>query len=466
MVFSDPLFLFFFLPISLLTLSWLRGNIFLITLFVLSLVFYFWGSQSIILVLIFYAVFNWLISFYVHKKTILISGLMINFSILFVFKYLGFVSFNVEQVAGIVFPNAAKNIILPIGISFYAFQSASYLIDVYRGDVRPSRNPLLYFAYLCFFPQLIAGPIIRYTDVYADYIKPKRSINNAYEGSLRFIHGIGKKVIVADTCGRLADIVFSLPQDQMTFATAWLGALAYSLQIYFDFSGYSDMAIGIGLIIGIRFKENFDRPYSASTVTEFWRRWHISLSSWFKDYLYIPLGGNRGSKWSVYRNLVIVFLVTGIWHGAAWTFILWGIMHGILLIIERLLFGRSVLEITSSLFRVFYLLPMIILSWVLFRSESVPQFIYFTQHMFNPVGLDLSLAAPLRQSMTWITVALLIFSSLVFIIPRNLTARKWIHNNGTLGQEFLKASYGIIVILMSVMLILVSDYSPFLYFQF
>ena len=324
MVFSDPIFLFFFLPVSILFLCWTKGKLFLSLVFLFSLIFYFWGPQFIICVLVFYAIFNWLISFHCHRKPVLILGLLVNFSILFFYKYLGFAAVNIESSFGVILPASIKTIALPIGISFYAFQSASYLVDIYREDVKPSRNPLLFFAYLSFFPQLIAGPIIRYSDVYKDYLIPQRSVDNVYQGSLRFIHGLGKKVILADTCGRIADIAFQLPAEEMTFASAWIGTIAYTLQIYFDFSGYSDMAIGIGLILGIRFKENFDRPYSAATITEFWRRWHISLSSWFRDYLYIPLGGNRGGKLFTYRNLIIVFIVTGVWHGAAWTFILWG----------------------------------------------------------------------------------------------------------------------------------------------
>ena len=319
---------------------------------------------------------------------------------------------------------------------------------------------------ISFFPQLIAGPIIRYSDVYKDYLIPQRSVDNVYQGSLRFIHGLGKKVILADTCGRIADIAFQLPAEEMTFASAWIGTIAYTLQIYFDFSGYSDMAIGIGLILGIRFKENFDRPYSAATITEFWRRWHISLSSWFRDYLYIPLGGNRGGKLFTYRNLIIVFIVTGVWHGAAWTFILWGMLHGIFLLIEKLLLGKDINKITSMTMRFVYLLPVVMVSWVLFRANSVQQFFDFMNHMFNPTKLDFSISSTLSQSMTWVTVALLIGSNLVFILPRAFTARKWIHTNGTLRSEAVKAAYGIVILVISSLLVLVSDYSPFLYFQF
>ncbi len=464
MVFSDPAFLFLFLPIVLALLLLAKRNVFLALLFIFSIWFYFWTAQEITFVLLFYAIFNWLISFYLQRKPVLIFALLVNFSILFVFKYLGFFAQNIEAVSKIEFSDSIMGIALPIGISFYAFQSASYCIDVYRKEVVPNKNPLLYFSYLCFFPQLIAGPIIRYSDVFKDFLEPARSVTSVYNGSLRFLHGLGKKVIVADTCGLIADQAFSVPAQELTFASAWIGTLAYTLQIYFDFSGYSDMAIGIGLILGIRFKENFRRPYSSSTITEFWRRWHISLSSWFRDYLYIPLGGNRGGVFNTYRNLALVFLITGVWHGANWTFILWGIMHGTLLISERLILKNKQTE--SIPLRVFYVIPIVMVSWVLFRADSVSQFKNFISHMFLFEGFDITLHSQILSSMTWISWALLALGSIVFILPRKFIVENWMLKAQGGEIEGVKMAYGILLMLVLGVLVLNSNYSPFLYFQF
>ena len=293
----------------------------------------------------------------------------------------------------------ATGIVLPIGISFYTFQGLSYVIDVWRGTLpKPERNPILFAAYLAFFPQLIAGPIVRFGDVVADFHAPKLSADMFAAGAARFLVGLAKKVLVADLVAPIADAAFDQSGDSLTFAGAWIGSLAYTIQIYFDFSGYSDMAIGMCLMFGIRIPENFAHPYASRTITEFWRRWHISLSTWFRDYLYIPLGGNRAGAGRTYLNLVIVFLATGLWHGAAWTFVLWGLYHGAFLAAERALLGHRARDIPLFWPRLAYSLPVIVVGWALFRSTDLPGFLQHFEAMVSPFAemawTPLSMGAP------------------------------------------------------------------------
>lgn len=343
MVFSSVLFLFYFFPVVLfcyfIAPKELRNAILLLA----SLLFYAWGEPKFIAVLLLSILINYLAGICIHisqgtvlAKLSLTVSLLANLGILGFYKYANFGVGIVNRVMGRIpawqaIP--AVSVALPIGLSFFTFQGLSYVIDVYRGVAPVQKNPLYIALYISLFPQLVAGPIVRYTDIQREIGERKSSLDDIAQGAERFILGLSKKVMIADVLAAVSDSIFSTPVDGLDWPVAWLGAVCYTLQIFFDFSGYSDMAIGIGRIFGFHFLENFNLPYISTSVTEFWRRWHISLSRWFRDYLYIPLGGNR--RGNVYVNLLIVFICTGLWHGAAFTFLFWGLWHGFFLIAER-----------------------------------------------------------------------------------------------------------------------------------
>lgn len=353
---------------------------------------------------------------------------------------------------------------LPIGISFFTFHHLSYVIDVHRGVREPMRSPLMFVAYIAMFPQLVAGPIVRYHEI-ADQLRESERdrLADFTEGFPRFIWGLAKKVVIADSLAPLADAAFA--SSDPTTTTAWIGALAYAGQIYFDFSGYSDMAIGLGLMFGLRLPENFARPYSAISVTDFWRRWHQSLSRWFRDYLYVPLGGNRGGTFATYRNLSIVFLTTGLWHGAAWTFILWGAYHGLLLIIERATgLGRSTRYAVPRRALTFFL---VVLGWVLFRAESLPAAGRMFEAMLLPTqGWSLSPELALLMSGHRVALLLLVVAS-VFLSGAWVTGRvidgeqpvRPLVRRSVRGLALIVAPYAALVAVAG-------TFSPFLYFQF
>ncbi len=347
MVFSSNLFLFVFLPVFLggllLTPARFRNGFILLS----SLVFYAAGSGELLWILLFSIFWNFVIARFIARKPtkpVLALGITVNLALIVYYKYGNFFWKELaESLSGIGFSldGPAMSIALPIGISFFTFQATSYLIDVYRRTIKPADTLIGFGMYLANFPQLIAGPIVRYADV-ADRIRHRPITLEGFTGGInRFCVGIGKKVLLADPTGEIADLVFALPSDELTTPLAWLGVTAYTFQIYFDFSGYSDMAIGLGLMMGFTFPENFDQPYRSRSITEFWRRWHMTLSSWFRDYLYIPLGGNRSGRARTYFNLFMVFFFCGLWHGAAYTFVVWGMFHGILLTFERVLLNPT-----------------------------------------------------------------------------------------------------------------------------
>jgi alginate O-acetyltransferase complex protein AlgI len=374
MLFGSPVFLFAFLPLVLaLSLALprrLRNGMLLLA----SLVFYAWGEPRFVLVMVASLAGNYVFGRLVDRaaragrsaRPALALAVAFNLGLLAWFKYAGFL----WQLAGAAVPlPELEPIPLPIGISFFTFQALSYVIDVHRRDAPVQRNPLDFALYVAMFPQLIAGPIVRYRDVAVQLVQ--RTVDRAgfAEGVRRFVFGLGKKLLVADVVGLAADQVFALGPGELTTASAWLGIVCYTLQIYFDFSAYSDMAIGLGQMLGFRFLENFAHPYVSTSVTEFWRRWHISLSSWFRDYLYIPLGGNRGGRLRTYRNLLVVFFLCGLWHGASWTFVAWGLFHGAFLVLERAGLGAGLLRLPRPA-RHAYALLVVMAGWVLFRAES------------------------------------------------------------------------------------------------
>jgi alginate O-acetyltransferase complex protein AlgI len=344
MVFSSLTFLFAFLPIVLIGYYLLPKKTKIGFLLLASLVFYAWGEPLYVLLMIGSILVNWLIGLGMdksarHKKTFLIASVVLNLALLFVFKYVGLFWSTVRGLFPAPLSEKTVAIRLPIGISFFTFQIMSYVIDLYRGKTKVQKNPVKFGAYVTMFPQLIAGPIVRYVDIERQLDCPDLSIDSIADGIRQFLVGLGKKVLLANTLGMLFTELSASPAESGVLG-AWTGLFAYSFQIYFDFSGYSDMACGLGQMLGFRFMQNFNYPYIADSVTDFWRRWHISLSTWFREYVYIPLGGNRKGLKRQILNLLIVWTLTGLWHGASWNFVVWGAYYGVLLTLEKLFFGK------------------------------------------------------------------------------------------------------------------------------
>lgn len=400
MPFSSVLFLHLFLPAFLLV-YWLapraaRNGVAIGG----SLLFYAWGAPRFLPVVVGLGVVDYLVSHAIHRarqspatarraRVLLVLGIAMHLSVLAYFKY---ANFFVDQLAEVFGPIAWTKVVLSIGILFITFEEISYLCDVYRGDARPARRLSRYLLFLTLFPHSIAGPIFRWKDLEAQLAERDESVALVQSGFERFALGLAKKVLLADSIAIIADGVFAMPGEQMTPALAWLGATAYALQIYFDFSGYSDMAIGLGRMMGFRFKENFDRPYLAASFTEFWTRWHISLTSWLRDYLYVALGGNRRGPRRTLLNVLLVFLLSGLWHGAAWTFVLWGAYHGVFVCAERMLGARR--ERIPRVVQHAGTLALITVGWVFFRAASVEQAFGIVGRMFGVGAATVAPPAP------------------------------------------------------------------------
>jgi alginate O-acetyltransferase complex protein AlgI len=406
MVFSAPTFLFLFLP-AVLALVLLAPRSFRNSLLLsASLFFYTWGEADFVVVMLASIVFNYGAGLCLGgsgqgnlRRIALFLAVSGNLLLLGWFKYAGFLAENLADgllALGIsidpaVF-SAAHSVHLPIGISFFTFQALSYLIDVYRGEHPPQRNPIRLALFISLFPQLIAGPIVRYKEFAGQLSDRVVDVEGFAEGIRRFTIGLSKKLLIANTLAIPVDAIFALPPSELTTVVAWFGAICYALQIYFDFSGYSDMAIGLGRFFGFRFPENFDLPYRAASLTEFWRRWHMSLSRWFRDYRYIPLGGNRQATWRTYSNLLIVFVLCGLWHGASWNFLIWGLFHGAFLMFERAWWSERLQTISRPIAHAYCLLAVLV-AWVFFRAESLPQALNFLANMAG-VGGSKSSTAP------------------------------------------------------------------------
>jgi alginate O-acetyltransferase complex protein AlgI len=401
MVFSSLMFLLLFLPltVALYYLSQPRyRNVLLCTA---SVLFYLTGSGSQIALLLFTATVDYLIGWRIflspYKKRWLWLSVTFNLSFLAYFKYSNFLVGNCNILTDLLhLPlhiRGWKEVVLPLGISFYTFETMAYVIDIYMGRQKPARSILDYALYITLFPHLIAGPIYRFAEIDHEIDPEARSRANSVDqiflGLYIFCLGLAKKVVLANPLGKVADLCFG--QSALSGMEAWVGALSYSFQIYFDFSGYSDMAIGLGMIFGFHLPKNFDRPYTARSITEFWRRWHMTLSRWFRDYLYIPLGGNRGSRMQTFRNLLLVFLLCGLWHGASWTFVLWGLYHGALLIVERAGLGAMLERLPRPAAQAYTFL-LTIVGWVLFRAGSLPQALHYLRTMFAPRSVPTSFA--------------------------------------------------------------------------
>ncbi len=475
MVFSSTVFVFFFLPITLLgyyLIPWRGKNALLL---IVSLIFFAWSQPGYLWIILLNIAVNYLGSMLLSgagsdrvRRCWFILTIAVNLGLLFYFKYFNFTVDTFNQLTGASV--VVDEIILPIGISFFTFQGMSYTMDVFMRKVEVQRNPFKVALYIVLFPQLIAGPIVRYIDIEKEIDHRRISVDDFAEGAQRFIIGLAKKVLLANTFAVTIDAIWNNGIGQSTTAVAWVGSIAYSLQIFFDFSGYSDMAIGLGRMFGFHFLENFRLPYIAKSITDFWRRWHISLSSWFRDYVYIPLGGNRRH---VYLNIAVVFLLTGIWHGAAWQFILWGVMHGIFRLIERYCTERGwtigALDkipawIRSALAHA-YTLFVVNIGWVLFRAPNLSQGFRYISIMFGR-----SQAQTPGYSVWWYldrwTLCMLVMGILFSsIIPTKIGEALSVRLS---ARTFMVIKYiALIVLLFFTMLRIVSGtYNPFIYFQF
>ncbi|MBE6149950.1 MAG: MBOAT family protein [Firmicutes bacterium] len=457
MVFSSIPFLFFFLPIFLILYYLVPFKLKNIILLIFSLIFYAWGEPVYIVLMIFSSIVDYfngrLIEKYPNKKKIfMIFSVIVNLSLLGFFKYSNFLIDNINKLLSLNIKSL--NLSLPIGISFFTFQTMSYSIDVYRGKFKAEKNFLNFMTYVSMFPQLIAGPIVRYEDVSLELSKRKINFDNFNFGLIRFLEGLFKKVLIANSVGFIFTSITNMQYNEISVLTAWLAIFAFSFQIYFDFSGYSDMAIGIGKMLGFNYPENFNYPFIAKSITDFWRRWHMSLSSFFKDYVYIPLGGNRKNQ---FRNILIVWMLTGLWHGASWNFIIWGIYFGVLLIGEKYIFNKYLNKIPNVIKHITTIL-LIVISFYIFAFDNMNLLVSFGKILFGFSGnsfIDNTFMFYITNYLITLIIATL-FSTPIYKI----------------FKERVKVNGIIILIVYSILFILtvsflVSDtYNPFLYFRF
>ncbi len=461
MLFSSNVFLFAFLPSILLVYYLVPRKFRTPALLLWSLAFYGWGEPVYLFLMIGTILINYLFGFWIHTrqskglsaKSVLAAGVAVNILILGFFKYAGFFVNQLKALLPFMAGVKAPEIALPIGISFYVFQSMSYIIDVYRNDAPVQKNVLTFGTYVTLFPQLIAGPIVRYSDVALQLTDRKESMDKFASGVQLFVIGLGKKLLLANPMGN----VWELLQEQNGTLAAWVGLLAYSLQIYFDFSGYSDMAIGLGRMFGFEFLENFNYPYISTTITEFWRRWHISLSTWFKEYVYIPLGGNRKGLPRQILNLLVVWGLTGFWHGASWNFLLWGLYYAVLLIVEKLFFLKWLQKLPRFVGRVYSLLA-VMLGWALFFFEDMGQLGAFFAKLFTLSATDVKATNLILGFAPMLLVSCFAATPLLKQLGDRLQG-KWIVRYGKL------AACGVILVLC-VAALASNSYNPFIYFRF
>ncbi|MBL7793738.1 MAG: MBOAT family protein [Saprospiraceae bacterium] len=471
MVFSSTTFLFAFLPVVLLGHALLRGipgrNAFLLAF---SLLFYAWGEGWGLILMLCSIALNYASGLLIerqpaHARRWLIMALVVNLGLLVGFKYANFLVDNLNMV--LLWSDLPTLYLapvhLPVGISFFTFQALSYVVDVYRGETPAQRNPLRIALYISLFPQLIAGPIVRYVDVRDQMAGRRVSAEDFALGIERFIVGLAKKILLADTLAYTADKLFEAPADALGPSAAWLGVVCYAFQIYFDFSGYSDMAIGMGRMLGFHFLENFRFPYFATSVQDFWRRWHISLSTWFRDYLYIPLGGNRHGETRTFANLLIVFFLCGLWHGASWNFVIWGLFHGTFLILERSSWGR-LLQKLPLLVRHAYLILTVLIGWVFFRADNLTQAIDYLKAMMGANAAPTYYAGLFLNTETILTLAAAAFLSLPYYA--RLAARIEAPAFGKQWPRLIHRSALIGLFALSLITLINSTYNPFIYFRF
>lgn len=472
MVFSSVLFLFVFLPLFLLGNQFLGSKLKNYWILVASLLFYSWGAPVFIWLALASIFIDYFLVLWLNKKEgnerliLLWLSIVLNVGLLLYFKYSNFFIENLNVFLGklSLAPIIWAKVALPIGISFYTFQKISYSIDIYRKYEKPLSNLADYTLYILLFPQLIAGPIVRFNEI-ASQIRNRNNqdYSQKLNGIFRFSIGLGKKVIIANEVGRVADLIFNSGLDGLSSSLAWLGIICYTFQIYFDFSGYSDMAIGLGKMMGFEFPENFNAPYIAKNITEFWRRWHITLGSWMRDYLYIPLGGNKvKSQGRLYLNLWLVFLISGFWHGAAWTFVLWGAYHGVFLIMDRL-FLNKLLKKWPSILKTLLTFFIAINGWVLFRTEELGLSIDYYSIMYNANFEDISSYFTPKLSFTLVLAILISFG----FLWKKAESGYWniMDRKGTFIVS-LKFIFSISILLIAAGEIISSDFNPFIYFRF
>lgn len=473
MVFSSLLFLFRFLPAVLLLYYIAPRKIRNLVLFLFSLLFYAWGEPKYVFLMLFSITMDFFMGQMVAKskarnnrkaaKRFLTISIVVNLSILAFFKYADFIIGTINNVAGLSLP--MLSIPLPIGISFFTFQTMSYVIDVYKGATKVQKNWVNYGTYVSMFPQLIAGPIVQYKTIAEQMEHRKENASDFAEGIHRFLLGMGKKVLLANTIGLLCDAVMALEITQVPVLTAWLGAIAYTFQIYFDFSGYSDMAIGLGKMFGFHFLENFNYPYISRSITEFWRRWHISLSSWFKEYVYIPLGGNRRGVLLQARNILVVWMLTGIWHGASWNYVLWGVYYGILLMLEKFLL-KPVLKHLPGVLQNVYTMVLVIIGWVLFKCEDLSYCFSYLKAMvggFHAGWIGRESMYLLRNYGALLVILLFGCTMIPKKIGHRITGK--FGETSWIGLVLRIVWYGGIF-LISLAYLVDATYNPFLYFRF
>lgn len=477
MLFPSPEFLFLFLP-AVCALYYVTPNRWKNTLLLCaSLLFYAWGETFYVLLMIGSTLVNYAVGLaidhYRHSrfsKSWLVAGIGFNLLVLIAFKYANFLADNINVLLpyfGLP-PIVLDPVHLPLGISFFTFQAMSYVIDVYRGEAAVQRRFANVALYIALFPQLIAGPIVRYHDVARQIVSRSADAGLVWSGIRRFTMGLAKKMLIANPMGQMADIAFATPESELGFALVWFGILCYALQIYFDFSGYSDMAIGLGRMFGFRFLENFNFPYVAQSVQEFWRRWHISLSNWFRDYLYIPLGGNRIGPWRTYFNLLTVFLLCGLWHGASWNFIVWGLIHGSFLALERAALGAALAKLWRPL-RHSYTLLVVCFAWVFFRAENLPYSLAYASTMLGVAdGAPLPGALAMEALQPDIVIAFLLGLVLSTPVYRRLSETWIIPLLQTRPQLYLASQFALVFGLTAASVVSVASttYNPFIYFRF
>lgn len=475
MVFSSPVFLFLFLPVVLLLVAFFSDRKAQNTVLLLaSLLFYAWGEGAYVLLMVGTALFNHamglLIARSTSKRAILAFTVACNIATLLWFKYANFFVDSVNPFLSTHghTPIHLDPIHLPIGVSFFIFHSLSYVVDIHRRQAEAQRSPGRTVLYIALFPQLVAGPIIRYHDVATQLLDRSTDLGKFASGARRFIIGLAKKVLIADLCARIADPIFDLPTVSLTPSVAWLGLVAYAVQIYFDFSGYSDMAIGLGRMFGFEFLENFRRPYAATSIRDFWKRWHISLTKFFRDYLYIPLGGNRLGTGRTYLNLVIVFFLTGLWHGASWTFVIWGLIHGTFMVAERLGLEKLLAKLPRAIGRLHTML-VVLLAWVFFRADDLTGAWRFLGAMFTPGHGDPSLVYPAYYLTNDVAVALLIgiFGSIGWYDRAvQFVQNKDLGRLAALPWASIRSALLLALFVLVCMALATRTFDPFIYFRF
>lgn len=474
MVFSSITFLLYFLPIFLLVYNILPARFKNYFILLSSIIFYAWGASDFIVIL----VLSTIIDFYIvkalyespqkkRKQLLLFCSIFMNVGLLAYFKYANFFVDNVNQFLGVLNVSGIgwTNVLLPIGISFYTFQTLTYSIDVYRGVHKPLEKLSNYLLYIMSFPQMIAGPIVRFNLIADEIIERKETIDDKLQGFIRFCIGLAKKVLIANVVGEQADLIMNQPVENITFISSWIGILAYTFQIYFDFSGYSDMAIGLGKMMGFSFPENFNNPYTSKSITEFWRRWHMTLGQWMRDYLYIPLGGNRvDSKTRLYFNLWFVFLVSGLWHGASWNFVIWGAFHGFFLILDKI-FLLNVLNKIGGLFSTLFTFFIVVVGWVFFRIEKFEDAINYIKKMFS-FSTEITFENISNEFIT-IAILALVFSFVTAAkIGKKLEPLIYYNQQPSLFWYGKMIFVSLVLLVLSISAITAEGFNPFIYFRF